>query len=131
MQLFTTTFFAILTIFISIINGIKGNDNCLGHNNCTLFMRWSEGSPGLKSGTMAMPKDLALYGKDCNVIESKMTQAEAKGPIEIKSSLSETITLTGETAVFFTPLFTYGKNEEGGENSCGQGENSWVCDFAC
>lgn len=80
---------------------------------------------------MAMPKDLTLYGKDCNTIKSKMTQAEAKGPIEIKSSLSETITLTGESAVFFAPLFTYGKNEEGGLNSCGGGGNSWACDFAC
>ncbi|KAF7867543.1 uncharacterized protein EAF02_009734 [Botrytis sinoallii] len=131
MQLFTTTFFAILTILISIVNGIKGNDKCLGGNKCTLYMKWSAGSPGLKSGTMAMPKDLILSGKDCNVIESKMTQAEAKGPIEIKSSLPETITLTGQTAVFLMPLFTYGKNKEGGENHCGQGTDMWICHFPC
>ncbi|TGO44613.1 hypothetical protein BCON_0489g00030 [Botryotinia convoluta] len=130
MQLFTTTFFAILTLLISIVNGMKEGAYCLGANKCTLYMRWSAGSPGLKSGTMAMPKDLTLFGKDCIAIETKMTQAEAKGPIEIKSSLPETITLTGKTAVLDTPLFTYGKNEEGGEN-CGRGEDNWLCDFAC
>ncbi|KAF7914629.1 uncharacterized protein EAF01_001035 [Botrytis porri] len=130
MQLFTVTFSVIFTLLISIVNSTKENLHCLGANKCTLYMTWPAGSPGLESGTMAMPKDLELYGKDCNVIESKMTQAEAKGPIETKSSLPETITLTGKYPVFDMPLFTYGKNEEGGEH-CGRGDDDWVCDFPC
>ncbi|KAF7945092.1 hypothetical protein EAE96_009872 [Botrytis aclada] len=130
MQLFTTTLLAILTLLISIVNGIKTGSYCFDKTKCILYMGWSAGSPGLKSGTMAMPKDLTLYGKDCKVIETKMKQAEAKGPIEIKSSLPDTITVTGRTAMFDQPLFTYGKNEEGGEH-CGQGTDSWLCDFPC
>ncbi|KAM0177895.1 hypothetical protein ACHAPF_003861 [Botrytis cinerea] len=93
-------------------------------------MSWSAGSPGLKSGTMAMPRDITLFDKDCKTIDPKMTQAEAKRPIDIKSSLPETITLTGQNAIFEMPLFTY----DGGEN-CGQGEYkgdyNWLCQFAC
>lgn len=134
MQLFTINFCAIFTLLISIVNGIKEGPYCLGVNKCTLYMSWSAGSPGLKSGTMAMPKDITLFDKDCKTIDTKMTQAEAKGPIDIKSSLPETITLTGQNAIFEMPLFTYGKNQDGGEN-CGQGEYkgdyNWLCQFAC
>lgn len=103
---------------------------CFGGGNCTLFMEWSAGSPGLKSGAMALPKRLDLYGGDCKHIKTTMKQPEANGPIDIESSLKP-IKLTGQRPGNFSqPLFTYDGQDRGGEH-CGAGTDYWKCNFAC
>ncbi|KAF7857941.1 hypothetical protein EAF04_009298 [Stromatinia cepivora] len=110
MQIFATTLFTIFSLLVSVVNGSA--KNCLNqHEKCILWMVWSAGSPGLKAGTMALPKELILYDKNCAVLETKIEQPEKKGPIMIKSSLPGLLTITGEdaTRIEKKPMFTHGK----------------------
>ncbi|KAJ8061941.1 hypothetical protein OCU04_009726 [Sclerotinia nivalis] len=135
MQIFATTLFIIFFFLVSVVN--CSEKNCLNqYEKCSLWMVWPRGSPGLKAGTMALPKELILYDKNCAVLETKMEQPEKKGPIMIKSSLPDLLTITGEdaTRIEKKPMFTYGNNKEG-KDHCGAGSGDdwydWVCTFSC
>ncbi|CAD6453197.1 e96fb8e8-c3f7-4f35-b819-be089a6ede60 [Sclerotinia trifoliorum] len=113
MQIFATTLFTIFSVLICVVNGSE--KYCLNqHERCSMWMVWPAGLPGLKPGTMALPKELTLYDKTCVVLETKMEQPEKKGLIMIKSSLAKPLNLTGSYPCGYgggKPIFTYGTNE--------------------
>ncbi|APA13809.1 predicted protein [Sclerotinia sclerotiorum 1980 UF-70] len=88
MQIFATTLFTIFSVLICTVNGSE--TYCLNQQErCSIWMVFPSGSPGLKPGTMEIPKELTLYDKKGTVLETQMEQPEKRGPIMVKSSLEK------------------------------------------